>query len=199
MIQNPTTQPSGLHTSSPAPPPSRFVVAVGLALAVWCAAFAAINIWFELTNHFDAGRYADEADALSVANWFVVVLKLVGVTVALLAVRSRLVAPRIVGPMLWAAFATVTVYVVGSIAQVIVILAGIAGDPADLALKSVAYLLAFALAAVGFGTLAISVKRRAALGPGVIVVGALGAPIVLGAVLVVLPAILKAAGLLSDA
>jgi hypothetical protein len=197
MAQNRIAQPIDLEASADAPP-SRPVLVVGVAVAVWCAGFAAINIWFELTGHFDTGRYADEADALSVANWFVVVLKLVGMVAAVMAVRSRHAAPRIVGTVLWAAFATVTVYVVGSIAQAVVILAGVAGDADDLGWKSTAYVLAFLMAGAGFGTLAISVSRRAALGRRVIVVGACGAPVVLGSVLVLLPAILRAAGLLSS-
>jgi hypothetical protein len=168
-----------------------------VSVAVWCAAFAAVNIWFELTGHFDTGRYAEDADALSVMNWFVVVLKLIGGVAALLAVRARLTAPRLVGTVLWAAFATVAVYVVGSVLQVVVIVAGLAGDVADLGVTSTAYVLAFALAAAGFGVLAVSVSRRAALGRRVIVAGACGAPVVLGTVLVVMPAILRAVGLLT--
>ena len=143
--------------------PGRAVVAVGVIVALWCAGFAAISVWFELTDHFDNGRYADDAAAISVVNWFVAVLKLVGVAVAVLAVHPRLVAPRTVGVLLWAAFATVTVYVVGSITQAVVMLAGIAGDADDIDAGSVAYVLAFILAATGFGILAISHARRAAL------------------------------------
>ena len=101
--------------------------------------------------------------------------------------------------MLWAAFATVTVYVVGSITQAFVMLAGIAGDADDVDAKSVAYVLAFILAAAGFGILAVSHARRAALSASVKVVGACGAPVLLGGVLVILPAILEAVGLLSAA
>ena len=181
----------------PAPPPSRLVVAVGLIVAVWCAGFAAISIWFEITDHFETGRYADDAAAISVVNWFVAALKLIGVAAALLAVRPRLVAPRIVGTMLWAAFATVTVYVVGSISQAVVMLTGLAGDPDELDARSVGYVLAFLLAAAGFGILATSFARRAALGRRVMVIGAFAAPLVLGIVLVILPGILRAVGLLS--
>lgn len=177
--------------------PGRAVVAVGVLVALWCVGFAVISVWFELTDYFDTGKYADEAAALSVVNWFVAVLKLVGVGVAVLAVLPRLVAPRTVGVLLWAAFATVTVYAVGSIAEAFVILAGIAGDADQVDAKSVAYVVAFLLVATGFGILAISHARRAALGTSVKVIGACGAPVVLGGVLVILPAILRAVGLLS--
>jgi hypothetical protein len=181
-----------------AEPPGRGVVAVGVLLALWCAGFAAISLWFEVTNHFDTGRYADDAAALSVVNWFVAVLKLVGVAVAVLAVRQRLLAPRAVGVLLWAAFATVTVYVIGSLTQAFVMLAGIVGDADDVDVWSVAYVLSFLLAATGFGILAISHARRAELSTRVKVIGACGAPVLLGSVLVILPAILRAVGLLSS-
>jgi hypothetical protein len=183
------------HRSAEAP--GRAVVIVGVLMALWCAGFAAISVWFELTNHFDTGKYAEDAEALSVVNWFVAVLKLVGVGVALLAVRRRLVAPRTVGVVLWAAFATVTVYVVGSITQAFVMLTGIAGDADDVDAASVAYVLAFLLSSVGFGVLAISHSHRAALSTRIKMLGAFGAPVLLGSVLVILPAILRAVGLLS--
>lgn len=116
---------------------------------------------------------------------------------ALLAVSPRIVAPRIVGTLLWAAFATVTVYVVGSIAQAVVMLAGLAGDADRVDVASVAYVLVFLLAASGFGTLALSFARRAAPSTRVMVIGACAAPLVLASVLVVVPAILRATGLLS--
>jgi len=183
----------------PPAPPGPFLVAVGLLDALWCAGFAAISVWFELTDYFGVGQYAEDATALSVANWFVAVLKVVGAAVALLAVsrRHRFLAPRIVGMLLWAAFTTLTVYVVGSIAQAVVMLTGVAGDAEQVDAAAVGYVLAFGLAATGFGILAISYARRAELGTRVMLIGVCGAPVVLGSVLVLLPAILRAVGLLS--
>ena len=177
--------------------PGRALVAVGVLVALWCAGFAAISVWFELTDYFGTGRYADDKTAFSVVIWFVTVLKLLGLILAVLAVQARLVAPRTVGTLLWAAFATLTVYVVGSITQAVVMLAGIAGDADQVDARSVAYVLAFMLAAAGFGILATSHTRRAGLGTRIKVIGACGAPLVLGSVLVIVPAILRAVGLLS--
>ncbi|MCV2489167.1 hypothetical protein OF117_07305 [Geodermatophilus sp. YIM 151500] len=175
------------------------VVVVGLLVAVWCAGFAAISVWFELTDHFGVGQYADDATAISVVNWFVAVLKVVGAAVALLAVSrsSRFLAPRIVGTLLWAALATLAVYVVGSIAQAVVMLTGVVGDAEQVDASAVGYLLAFLLAATGFGILAASYARRAGLGARLMLIGFCGGPAVLGSILVVLPAILQAVGLLS--
>ena len=179
-------------------PPSPFVVVVGLFLALWCAGFAAISVWFELTDRFATSEYADDASALSVMNWLVAVLKLVGGVAALLAIRARPPAPRIVGTVLWGAFATVTIYVLGSMAQAVAILAGIAGDPDSIDARSAAYVLAFLLAAAGFGILAVSFGRRTALGTRGRVVGFVGAPLLLAVVLVIVPAVLRATGLLSS-
>jgi len=188
------TTSAGRTTELPSPGPS--VIAIGVLVALWCAGFAAISIWFELTDHFAVGRYADDVSGLSVVNWFVAGLKVVGAAVALLALgrAPRFLAPRVLGTLLWAAFATLAVYVLGSITQAVMLVTG--GDAEQVDAASVGYVLAFLLGASGFGVLAISYARRARLGPRVMLIGVCGAPVVLGGVLVLLPAILKAAGLL---
>jgi hypothetical protein len=183
----------------PRTPPGPFVVAVGLVVALWCAGFAGMSVWFEFTDHFGVGEYADDATAISVVNWLVTALKVVGAALALLAVsRTRpFLAPGIVGALLWAAFATLAVYVAGSIIQAVVMLLGVAGDPDQVDAAAVGYVLGFLLGATGFGILATSYARRAGLGARVMLIGVCGAPVVLGSVLVLLPAILRAVGLLS--
>jgi hypothetical protein len=89
------------------------------------------------------------------------------------------------------------VYVVGSIIQAVVMLTGIAGDAEQVDASAVGYVLAFLLGATGFGILAISYARRAGLGTRGMLIGLCGAPVVLGSVLVILPAILEALALLS--
>jgi hypothetical protein len=198
MTEIPATSHSTSAEPRPPAPTGPFVVTVGLLVALWCAGFAAISVWFELTDHFGVGQYADDAAALSVANWLVTVLKVAGAAVALLAVSRtpRFLAPAVVGTLLWAAFSTLAVYVVGSIAQAVVMLTGVPGDAERLDASAVGYVLAFLLAATGFGILATSYARRAALGARVLLIGVCGAPVVLGGVFVVLPAILRAVGLL---
>ena len=180
-------------------PPSTFVTAVGALVAVWCGVFAAISVWFEVTNRFASGPYASDADALSVVNWYVAAIKAVGLAAAVLAVTEppRFLRPSTVGVILWAGFATVTVYVAGSLAQALAMLTGVAGDAERLDLASAVYVLAFLVAAAGFGLLASSYARRAQLGKRELLVGVCGAPLVLGSVLVLLPALLRATGLLS--
>lgn len=187
-----------LRSLSPAPP-TRFVITVGVLVAVWSAIFAGISVWFEVTGKFTTGPHAADADALSVANWYVAVVKLVGVAAAVLALRPphRHIGPRAVGTVLWAAFSTVTIYVAGSVAQAGAMLAGVAGDADNLDASSVGYVIAFLLAAVGFGILAVSYSRRMGLGKRELILGVCGAPLVLGSILVALPSLLRAAGLLS--
>lgn len=191
-----TREPAGV-SERPYAAPTRFVVVVGLGITLWCIGFAAISVWFEATDRFATGTYAAEADALSVMNWVVVVLKVLGAAAALLAIRARPVAPRITGLVLWGAFSTVTVYVLGSLTQAVVILTGIAGDGEGVDARSTAYVLAFLVASVGFGILAVSYARRVRMSRWLIALGVLGAPVVLGGVLVIAPALLRAAGLLS--
>ena len=180
-------------------PPTRLVTAVGVLVAVWCAAFAAVNVWFEVTDKFATGPHAADADALSVANWYVFALKVVGAAAALLSVVRplRRVRATTLGTVLWGACATVAIYVAGSIGQAIAIAAGLTGDAESLDVASVAYVVGFLVATVGFGILALSYARRARLGKRVVVLGVCGAPVVLGSILVALPAVLRATGLLS--
>jgi hypothetical protein len=181
-------------------PPTTFVRVVAALVALWCAVFAFISFWFEVTDRFASGPHAADAAALSVVNWYVFVLKLVGVAAAVLAIAQprRFLGAPFVGMLLWAAFATVAIYVLGSLAQAVAMMAGIAGDSGRIDAASVGYVLAFLLATAGFGVLATSYARRASLGKRELIVGVCGAPLVLGSILVALPDLLKAAGLLES-
>ena len=176
-------------------PPGTLVKVVGALVALWCAVFAFISFWFEVTDRFASGPHAADAAALSVVNWYVFALKLVGMVAAALATTRppRFLGAPLIGVFLWAAFATVTIYVLGSLTQAVVMMAG---DARRIDAASVGYVFAFLLATAGFGVLAISYSRRASLGKRELIMGICGAPLVLGSILVVLPALLKAAGVL---
>ncbi|NKY33091.1 hypothetical protein HGA13_08415 [Nocardia speluncae] len=179
--------------------PTKIVATVGALVAVWCAIFAAISFWFEFTEKFATGPHAANADAISVMNWYVAALKLLGVAVAVLAVTQppKFLQPKVVGTILWAAFSTVVIYVVGSLTQAAVMLTGVAGDAEHLDLASGGYVFAFLLASAGFGILALSYARRAGLGKREVLLGICGGPLVLGSTLFILPALLRVAGMLS--
>jgi hypothetical protein len=167
-------------------------------MALWCTGFAAVNIVLESTDYLADGEYAAYASAFSVMNWLVVGLKLLGATVALLSVTKRppLLPPTFLGILVWSVFATLAVYVMGSMAQALGMMFSLTGSPSQIDLASIAYVILFLTAATGWGVLGVSYSRRHALGWRTAALGALGAPIVLGLVLVTMPLLLTALGLM---
>jgi hypothetical protein len=98
--------------------------------------------------------------------------------------------------LLWGAFATLAVYAVGNVVQVIGMVSGLTGSADQIDLAGAAYVLFFLVVAAGFGVLAISYSRRFGLRKGVAVLGALGAPVALAAILLAMPQLLAALGIM---
>jgi hypothetical protein len=188
--------PVGDHPARGRPGP--VVTAIGVLMALWCLGFAAVNVAFEATGHFAGGAYAHYAPGLSVVDWLAAGLKVLGAVVALLSVarRPRLVRPAVVTVLVWAAFATLGLYVLGSVAEAAGMGLGLIGGAGQIGPRSVAYVLFFLVAAAGFGVLAISYSRRHPHGKLLVILGVLGAPVVLGLLLLAMPALLAAFGLL---
>jgi hypothetical protein len=178
--------------------PGPVVRGIGVSMVVWCVGFAAVNVVFEVTDHFAGGPYARYASGLSVVDWFVVALKVLGAIVALLSIarRPRFVSPAVVTVLVWGAFATLAVYVLGSMAEAVAIVSGLAGSADQITVASVGYVLFFLVAAAGYGVLAFAYLRRHGQRKVLAGLGLLGAPAVLGLVLLVIPAILTATGLM---
>ncbi len=184
--------------------PAASVIAVAALVTVCCLAFAAVNVLLETTDRFAGRRYAHYAAeypvGIAVMNGLVIALKALGAGLALLSVtgRQRLIRPAALGVLLWAAFATLAGYSVGAAAEGVGIAFGLAGGaritPAD-----IGYLLFFAVFAAGFGVLAVSYSRRHHLQRRHAVIGSVGAPVVLGAVLFAVPTLLAGCGLLPSA
>ena len=65
------------------------VTAIGMVMALWCLGFAMVNLVFEITGHFAGGAYAHYASGISVMDWLVAGLKVLGAAVALLSVARR--------------------------------------------------------------------------------------------------------------
>ena len=167
-------------------------------MAAWCIGFAGVNIALEGTNHLADGRYAQYAAAFTVMNWLVVGLKLLGAGVALLSVTRGPppVSVRPLGVGVWGVFATLAVYVLGSMVQAAGMASGLTGSANQIDVADIAYLLFFLTAAAGWGILAISYSRRHAQRWRVAVLGVLGAPVMLGFLLVAMPTLLAALGLM---
>ncbi len=174
------------------------VTAIGILMALWCLGFVAVNIVFEITGHFAEGAYAHYASGISLADWLAAGLKALGAVVALLSVapRPRLVSPAVVTVLVWAAFATLGVYVLGSVAEAAGMVLGLIGGADKIDARSVAYVLFFLVAAIGYGVLATSYSQRHPHGKRLVILGVLGAPVVLGSLLLAIPAVLAAVGLL---
>jgi len=185
---------------SPAPhdPPGPLVTVVGWLMAAWCVGFAAVNIVLEGTDHLADGEYAEYTAAFTVMNWLVVALKLLGAGVAMLSVtrKSPPVPARLLGVMVIGVFATLATYVLGSIVQAVGIVSGVAGSPSQIDVADMAYLVFFLSVASGWGVLATSYSRRHALGWGAAALGVLGAPVVLGLLLMATPTLLATLGLM---
>jgi hypothetical protein len=195
-MRSPTLASSKVHPATP--DPALAVTVIGILTALGCLSFAVVNVVFELTDRFSDGPYAEYAGGITVMNWFVVALKALGAAVALRSVadRYRWPSPTALAVLLWGAFTTVGVYAAGSIAQWIGMASDLTSNASDVRAAEVAYVLFFVAAAVGFGTLAISSSRRHRIRPRWALIGALGAPVVLLLVLVVVPAILVGLGMM---
>jgi hypothetical protein len=179
----------------PTPVPARAsqpIRALAWVMAVWCLGFAAVNIAFQVTGRFASGPYADMAAGLAVMDWIVVAVKLLG---AIVAVRSVIARPPTAARavLVWGAFALLGLYSAGSVVE----LAGmVVSDPGSIEMRSLAYIMFFLAGAAGYGALAVTYSRRTHARRSHAVLGVLGAPLVLGALLVALPSALAAVGLL---
>jgi hypothetical protein len=177
--------------------PGSLVIVTALLMVLGLLAFAIVNVGFEAT---DAFADHEAASALSVMNWLVVGLKLLGVVAALVSVSNlgSSVAPSVMTVLLWGAFATLAIYSLGTVAQAVGMATGLAGSPDQIDGRGIFYLIGSVYFAVGFGVLAISYSRRHGLRKGGVLIGVLGAPALLAGLLVVMPALLTAAGLLPE-
>ncbi|MFF9915917.1 hypothetical protein [Streptomyces sp. NPDC013457] len=170
----------------------------GVLVALCLFVFAVVNIVFEITDHFADGRYADYAAAFTVMNWLVVFLKVIGAAVAWLSVtrREHFLSKPVLAMLLWGAFATLAVYTIGSVAEAIGIVFELTDNGDHIDLAATAYLVFFLLVAIGYGILAGSYSRRHHLSRRPAILGILGAPVVLGLVLVAVPMVLTAVGIM---
>ena len=170
-----------------APRPGRAVRAVAALTVVCCVGFAVVNLDLMTTGVFASDDYdeltAEYPTGFAVMNALVLVLKLVGAAVAALTVTPPLrhLGPAVVGVCTWAAFATLGAYSLGSIGQGVGIASGAAGGE-QIDLMSVAYVGFFVVFSACYGVLAVSYHRRMGLRARHAVIGALGAPLVLGGI-----------------
>jgi hypothetical protein len=183
---------------------------VGYAAAAWCVGFAGVSAWqvAGLTGQPDPrGRYAAYAAGLAIIGVLVGVLKLAGAAVALAAVlvRPGRLGRRplwLLGAALWGAFGLLGLYSAGNLAITVGTVTGLLAPSAawtaagGVTAKAVGYVLFFLVGAALFGVLAVWFHRRHQLRWTAAVAGLAGAPLLLGLLLAVAPAILGRWGLL---
>ncbi|MEP9383807.1 hypothetical protein [Nocardioides sp. KR10-350] len=178
--------------------PSPAVRATAIAMTLWCLGFAGVNVALALTGHLSRGDLAGYAGGLEVENWLAVALKVLGAAVALLAVSAPRQFPSVgaVTVMVWGAFATLGVYAAGAVLEAVAMLLGLIGGADRIDALSVGYVLFFIAGAAGFGVLGVSWSRRHAQRRSRAALGLVAAPLVLGTLLVGVPALLTAVGVM---
>jgi hypothetical protein len=183
---------------------------VGYAAAAWCVGFAGVSAWqvtTDLTGPPDPRqRYAAYASGLAIIGILVGVLKLAGAAVALAAVLVPPGRPRrprrLLGVALWGAFGLLGLYSAGNLAITVGTVGGLLAPSAawtaagGVTAKAIGYVLFFLVGAALFGVLAVWFHRRHQLRWTSAVAGLAGAPLLLGLLLAVAPAILGRWGLL---
>jgi hypothetical protein len=151
-------------------------------------------------------RYAAYASGLAIMSVLVGVLKLAGAAVAVAAVRVRAGRSRrwlvLLGVALWGAFGLLVLYSAGNLVITVGTETGLRAPSAawtaagGVTAKAVLYVVFFLAGAALFGVLAVWFHRRHRLRWTSAVVGLAGAPLLLGLLLGVAPAVLGRWGLL---
>lgn len=108
----------------------------------------------------------------------------------------RQVPPGLLAVLAWGAAALLGVYSLGSVLEAIGMATGLRGSPDQITLAGGGYVLFFLLAATGYGALAVSFSRRYGVDRRAMFIGMLGGPVVLTLILVAIPMLLTATGVL---
>jgi hypothetical protein len=192
--------------SRPAPAPPTTVRAVGYSAAAWCLFFAAVSAWQVVAGPAPGQRFAGYASGLAIMGVLVGVLKLAGAAVALAAVLAPPGLPRrplqLLGVALWGAFGLLSLYSAGNLVITVGTVSGLLPPSAawtaagGVTVRAVLYVLFFLAGAALFGVLAVWFHRRHHLRWTSAVAGLAGAPLLLGLLLAVAPAVLGQWGLL---
>lgn len=174
----------------------------GILLAAWCLGFAAVNAWQLATGRLTDDRFSGHTTALMVASILVLLLKLLGAGMALASLRS--VHHRwvrwLLGAALWGAASTLALYSAGNLVITVGTVTGLLAPTAawesagGFTVRAVAYVLFFLAGAAMFAALTVSYHRRHRLHWTAVAAGAAGSPMLLGGLLVVVPALVKTVG-----
>jgi hypothetical protein len=190
--------------------PSGTIRALAYAAAAWCLGFAGVSAWQVATDLVGRPavprRVAADAAGLAIIGVLAAVLKLAGAAMALAAVRVRPEGSRrpvwLLGVALWGAFGLLALYSAGNLFIAVGTVGGLLAPSAawtaagGVTTRAVLYVLFFLAGAALFGVLAVWFHRRHHLGWMAAAIGLAGAPLLLGLLLAVAPAVLGRWGLL---
>jgi len=173
----------------------------GVLFAAWCLGFAAVNAWQLATGRLTDGEFRGHTTALVVASILVLLLKLLGAGMALASLRT--VHHRgvrwLLGAALWAAASTLALYSAGNLIITFGTVTGLLEPTAawesagGVTIRAVAYVLFFLAGAAMSAALAVSYHGRHRLHWTAVLAGITGPPVLLGGLLVFLPALLTTA------
>ncbi len=153
--------------------------------ATWAVGFAAVNVYLQIVG-IDNAQIQQNWDAFTAVNLGVVGLKLLGAVVALATVQpwGRSVPAWLVSVCAWGAAAMLLLYATSGLVTLAAAgeLTGWMLAGGTFRMPSPAYLGFFALPGVLFAVAARHHQRRAGLSPVWAAVGLLGAPLLLGGV-----------------
>ena len=183
---------------------SRSERGVGYTAAGWCLLFAAVSGWQLVVGVPPDNQYAAYASGIAAMSLIVMLLKLLGALVAFVAVTplQRRTSAAVLGTALWGAFALLGIYSAGNLIITVGTLTGLLTptaawtDAGGVTLRAGLYVAFFLAGSAVFGVLAVAFHRRRRPGWRPVLVGAVGAPVILGLLLAVAPAILGWLGLL---
>lgn len=171
--------------------------------AAWCLGFAAVSAWLLATGPASGHALEEHGAGLAAMNVLVLLLKLAGAWLAVASVRRHTrLPPALLAAALWGAAGTLLLYSVGSLAIAFATTSGLVAPSAawqeagGVTARALLYVAFFLVGACMFTVIAASYHRRTRARWRVALVGLLGAPAMLGVVLVVAPWILTLVGLL---
>ena len=201
-----TTITHTTHTTDRMPPstwspPARWARWSAYAVATWAVAFAGVNVWLLFGGVAADSPLREVWGAMTVMNLLVIALKGVGAATALASVQpwgERLPRWLLTGSM-WGAAGLLLLYAGLNFGVMIAdgqltAMTALAGG--EFIVPAWAYATFFAVPGILFAAAGRDHQRRSGTSRRWAILGLLGAPLLLGAVLFGMPALLRLAGLL---
>lgn len=198
-----TTHP---HTTDRTPPsvwsaPAPWARWSAYGVAAWAAAFAGVNVWLMVGGVAADNPLREVSEAMTVMNLLVIVLKGLGAATALASVQAwgRRLPRWLLTGFMWGAGGLLLLYAALNFGMMIAdgqLTATVPLAGGQFIVPAWAYATFFAVPGILFTAAGRDYQRRSRTSRRWAILGLLGAPLLLGAVLFGAPALLRLAGLL---